>query len=262
MARRWTAQEEREKYGELFNLYVRQNKTMKEAGALLGLKENSIYTRLLRLNIPVTPDRKIQHLNRRRDIILPTTYNTALAEVIGIMLGDGHISDTQIRVTIYQKESQYIEYVSKILRTVFGVTPTQGKWNNSHVCDVYIGSTAIVRYLEAMGLVHNKVQEQVHIPQWVATKKTFMEAFLRGFFDTDGSLYKLRFGTQMSFCNRSLPLLEQTKNFLEQLEYHPSRISGYNLYITRKEDLKRYAKEIGFGNLKHFSKAEKFGIVV
>lgn len=81
-----------------------------------------------------------------------------------------------------------------------------------------------------------------------------MKSFLRGFFDTDGSVYKLKFGVQMSFCNRSLPILKSLQLMLKKLEYNPSDISLYNMYLTRRGDIERFFKEIKPANPKHVSR--------
>ena len=116
---------------------------------------------------------------------------------------------------------------------------------------VYFGSTVLVRWFLAMGLRYNKVKDQVDVPRWIFSKNAYMGAAIRGLIDTDGSVYRLKFGMQISFCNHSKPLLQSARKMLLELGYHPSKINGQNIYITRREDLKKYFTEIGFNNLKH-----------
>ena len=65
----------------------------------------------------------------------------------------------------------------------------------------------------------------------------------------------------MLFKNRSSPLLDGTRQILLELGYHPSRHSGHSVYVTRRGDVKTYAREIGFGNVKHLRRAEAFGVL-
>lgn len=83
---------------------------------------------------------------------------------------------------------------------------------------------------------------------------------MRGFFDTDGSIYGFKHfhAVQMSFRNRSFPLLEVTRRILLNLGFQASRISSYSVYLTRREDMRRYVEEIGFGNTKHSTRAARF----
>ena len=193
--------------------------------------------------------------------MIPKAFSVKLAEFIGIMLGDGHISPTQIMVSIGFRDEKYLEHVSSLMKELFGVNPKYIERTDKNVYVIYLGSVPLVKFFKNMGLVSNKVQQQVDVPNWILSDSKYSKAFLRGFFDTDGSIYKLRFGVQMAFSNRSIPLLKSTRKILLDSNYHPSKISSWKVYLTRKLDLCRYVKEIGFGNKKHFKKAQKFGIL-
>ncbi len=199
---------------------------------------------------------------KRQNIAIPSSFSKELAEFVGIMLGDGHISPTQARISIGMGEPEYVRYICNLIKRIFAVKPKCFERLESNVYIVYVGSVDLVKFLLNMGLATNKVKQQVNIPRWIFSSREYNQGFLRGFFDTDGSIYKLRFGTQMSFCNHSIPLLQSTRNILTDMNYHPSRISSWKIYLTRKLDLYRYAEDISFGNKKHFRKAKEFGICV
>jgi|SRR3989344_263545 len=261
MARRWTSEEEGKKRKELVSLYIQQNKTIKEVGRILDIAESSVFDRMLRLGISSIPEKKVNYRNIRHDIILPQSFSKKLAEFVGIMLGDGHLSPTQVIVSSALNELPYVLYILKLAKELFGVEGRYIKREKEGAYELYIGSTVLVRYFHAMGLVSNKVRDQVDTPKWIFKNSEYQQGFVRGFFDTDGSLYKLRFGYQMNFCNNSQPLLLSAQKTLNNLQYHPSRVSGNKFYLTRIPDLQRYAKEIGFGNLKNLEKARRFGII-
>ncbi len=131
--------------------------------------------------------------------------------------------------------------------------------------DLYITSTFLMKELRTIGLYSmNKVRDQVGIPDWIFLEAEYQRRFVRGFFDTDGSIYELKHfsAVQMSFRNRSFPLLEGTRRILLNLGFHVSRISNYSVYLTRKGDIRRYVQEIGFGNAKHSTRAARFGIAL
>lgn len=261
MAQRWTTKEEKIKRNELTSLYVKQNKTISEVAEVLGIKENSVFDRMKRLGIPSIPERKVNYLNIRHDITIPNTFSTELAEFVGIMLGDGHISPTQLTISFGLNELPYLLYVNQLIKKLFKVESHYYKVKDSNAYCLYIGSTALVRFFERMGLVSNKVQKQVDVPAWINQDNTYRQAALRGLFDTDGSVYKLRFGFQINFCNNSKPLLASARRILIALDYHPSRISINKIYLTRIPELQRYIREIGFSNKKHLEKMIQFGIV-
>ena len=257
MASRWTTAEENRYREELYELYVRQNKTIGEIGNLLGRHEKTIYDRLLRLGIPTARDQKPKACNRRKDVRLPD-YSPDLAEFIGIMLGDGCLTHFQAMVTLGTKEYDYVVYVQGLMQKLFNVQATvmTNRKSGHHI--VYIGSTAITSWLQDMGLVFNKVAAQVGVPKWVFEKEEYMQRFLRGFFDTDGSVYALRFGIQLSFTNHSLPLLHALHSMLETLEYRPSKISAWRIYVTRRDQVARFFQEVRPQNVKHQRRLDNF----
>jgi len=256
VARKWTVEEEQRKKKELIQLYVRENRPIGEIGRILNLAETSVYDRLVRLNIKSLRSLKPNYNNQRNDIVIPQKYSIELAEFIGLMLGDGNLTPTQVTVTLGKKD-KYAKHVAELICRLFGPKP-KTIFSKHGDCIVYLGSTKIVRWLIKMGLAFNKVENQVDIPKWIFLKKNFMRASLRGLFDTDGSVYKLRWGMQISFCNRSRPLSKSVRSMLSKLGFHPSRISGYNLYLTRKDDIVKFLKEIGFKNRKHTERIVKF----
>jgi len=255
MARRWTPEEEDFYREQLLELYVRQNKTITETGIALGIPAGTIFDRMQRLGIPSCPERKDNYLRKRHDIVIPTEHSVNLAEFFGIMLGDGHVAPYQTLVTLGTKEYNYVCYVQFLMTKLFNVPATIcSKKNGYH--NVYIGSVELTRWLYREGLVSNKVAAQVGVPEWLFTEKEYTRAFLRGFFDTDGSVYKLRFGIQISFTNRSIPLLIALQAMLRGLGYRVSELSLFRIYITRRDDVERFFAEIQPMNAKHQDRYE------
>ncbi len=250
MARRWTKSEEEKFRKELFGLYVLQNKTISEIASILNLGSyQTVYDRLKRLGIETCRNKKSHANNMRSDIVLPS-HSGDFAELLGILLGDGSITRYQIWVTLGTKELSYAKYVQVLIRRVFGGTPkvTIRKTGYTDVC---LGSTMAAKFLFEEGLVRNKVLAQVDVPMWIFERDEYMKRFLRGFFDTDGSIYKLRHGTQISLTNYSLPLLTSLQKMLKILRYHPSAISSHKVYITRIPEIERFFCEITPANPKH-----------
>lgn len=234
----------------LRRLYVRENKTISEIANHLAIKEKTVYDRLQRLGIPSLRHKKSRFNNRNQKIVIPKRRSRELAEFVGILLGDGHLTPTQITVTLGTKERQYVDFVSGTMHSLFKDAPRtirtkRGDWV------VYLGSTELVRFFLAMKMAFNKVQSQVGIPVWCFTKKVYQRSVLRGLFDTDGSVYAMHGGVQISFCNHSKKLLQNVRTLLLNLGFVVSHISANKVYITRKKDVWKFYKEIGFSNGKH-----------
>ncbi len=250
MPARWTKQQEYQKRDELEFLYVKKNLTIAQVGKKLGISSSTVYDRLLRLNIKSIRDKKLRYNNQRNDICIPTFYTKELAEFIGILLGDGSLTPTQVTVTLGTKEQNYAIYVAKLVQKIFGIKARIIENKYQHRV-VYIGSVKAVRWLLTMGLAINKVKAQVDVPPWIFTKDDFMRAALRGLIDTDGSIYRLRYGLQIEFCNRSIPLLHSARRLFIELGFHPSQASGSKVYLTNQKEIKRFVEILGFSNQKH-----------
>ena len=232
MARRWTKEEENKNRSELSHLYIKQNKSLGEVSKILGMPESTVFRRLRRLKIKTQPYLKRNFLKKRTDIKIPYKYSEDLAEFFGIMLGDGHVSHFQIVVSLGNKEEKYAQYVMLLIEKIFKTKVKISLRSNGHR-DIYLGSVEITSWLLKQGLVHNKVKSQVNVPLWIFDENIFMER---------------------SFCNRSLPILKSLQEMLKKLKYNPSSVSLYNMYLTKRGDVKRFFEEIKPSNLKHVSR--------
>ena len=257
MAQRWSIEEEKKYREELYELYIVQNKTIVEIAGILNIHSfQTVYDRIQRLQIPTCRDKKERYNNRRNDIRLPM-HSCELAELLGILLGDGSITHFQIWITLGTKEMAYAKYALLLMQKVFGGKPKMFIRRSGHK-SVYLGSTLATKWLFKEGLVRNKVLAQVDVPQWIFEKDDYMKSFLRGFFDTDGSVYKLRYGVQISLTNYSSPLLHSLQKMLQVLGYYPSATSAHKVYLTRISDIKRFFYEIKPANPKHRRRFRKF----
>lgn len=242
---------------QIVNLYVSKNLSLLDISTMLKIPKSTVYDRLIELSIKINKQNKPGFLNKNRLFTLPKKRSDIFAEFVGIMLGDGCLNKYQIIVTLGNKELSYAHHVCKIIKNNFNILPKISIRKTGYF-DVYVGSKDVVDWLLKEGLVFNKVKSQVDIPVWIFRKKTFMENFLRGFFDTDGSIYKLKYGIQISFTNKSGPLLVSLHKILKRLEYKTSEISSDSIYITDKENVKRFFKEIKPKNPKHQKRYQTF----
>ena len=238
-------------------LYIDENKTIGEIGEMLDLSQAAIYDRLVRLGVSTCRRQKEHSDNRRSDVKIPAARSERLAEFFGVMLGDGHVSHFQTMVTLGTKEAAYARYVSALIKEIFGGVPKIMTSARGHTT-VYLGSTRVTAWLKEEGLVGNKVLAQVGVPTWVTEKRRYMNAFIRGFFDTDGSVYRLRYGIQISLCNSSVPLLVSLQSMLRELGYSPSAISAHKVYVTKIRDVERFFREVRPMNPKHTRRYDGF----
>lgn len=192
----------------------------------------------------------------------------ALAEFVGIILGDGGISERQVTVTLHKVDDiKYADYVKKLIFELFNVTPSFYFSKKDNVIDVVVSRSELVKYLINLGLcVGSKVRHQIDVPLWIKNSNNLSRACIRGLFDTDGCLYidkhkvkdKIYSNCGMNFTNRSLPLLDFFKSKLEYFGYHPTQKTKFSIFLRREDEIIKYFQTIGFGNYKYKNKLEEF----
>ena len=190
-----------------------------------------------------------------------------LAELMGILLGDGGITDYQVKVTQNKEaDKDYSPYIVRLFNHLFELDSTIRDDKLEKTRDIIVSSVNLVEYLLEIGLRNgNKISKQVDIPSWVKTSDKFKKACLRGLIDTDGSFYvdkhkiknKHYFNPGLIFTTYSLPLFSSVKEMFISLGYHPTG-KKRNLYLRKEDEIMRYFREIRPSNPKHTAKFKKF----
>lgn len=193
-------------------------------------------------------------------------FSAKLAEFVGIVLGDGGISQRQVSITLNREtDKDYIKFVKKIIKGLFGVSPGLYSHLKSKADTIVVSRTELVEYLtQKLGLkIGNKVKQRIDIPKWILRKKEYKIACLRGLVDTDGTLIIHRYKSKnrfyvykkLGFTSRSFPLLKSVNNILTGLEIK-NRIAKdqYDIRVEAITDVKKYFDLVGSNNPKHLKR--------
>jgi len=202
----------------------------------------------------------------RKDIYHPDK-SSALAELIGIILGDGGITHYQVKVSQNKETDRaYSPYITRLFKRLFSLDSNIRDDSYGKAREIVISSRNLVEYLIKLGLKEgNKVKQQIDIPNWIKKNKDFRVACLRGLIDTDGCFHvdihnirgKKYFNAGLIFTSYSLPLFLSVQKILKQLDFHPTG-RGRNVFLRREREVIQYFKEVGSSNPKHLSKFKKF----
>lgn len=219
--------------------------------------------------------------NSRGSLInLKVSYNRlALAELIGIILGDGNINYYKKgkKTGVYQvkiagdftKDKDYhLNYIKPLCESLFNIDVKE-IINPKHGERVLVlSSKELVKFLVKKGLKPgNKIVNQVSIPKWIFNGVNYLKLCIRGLLDTDGSIFRMSKKDpnliRINFRNNNKRLIIDTRKAFMKLGFHPSKIIGGNtINLSRQEEIKKYVREIGFKNQKHFSKLPEFKIAL
>jgi hypothetical protein len=190
--------------------------------------------------------------------------DAALAEFIGIVLGDGHVGTYQTTIsTSTLTDMEHARYIQKLAESLFSISAPITMLRNCAACVVVISSKKVCDFLKKECLPHgNKVRDGIIIPPWIRRRKLFTQRCARGLFDTDGSIYldiHRRPGREyrhmgMAFANKNRDLLSYFYTALTTSGLHPTQTTPFRVSLRRKKDIDRYFEVIGSSNPKHLNR--------
>ncbi|MBI2638323.1 LAGLIDADG family homing endonuclease [Candidatus Peregrinibacteria bacterium] len=193
-------------------------------------------------------------------------HSRNLAELIGIILGDGTISHYQTSISLNRyTDAQYGKYVVSLIKRILCISPSI--YERDSVLYIVISSVKFIRFLLRQGFaIGSKIRQQIDIPQWIKESDFLTKACLRGLFDTDGCFYtdrhvyksKKYLNGAINFTNRSLPILNFFKNTLEAFTFHPTQKTKFSVFLRREDEIKRFFHIIGSSNSKHLEKFNSY----
>ena len=191
-----------------------------------------------------------------------------LAEFLGIMVGDGHLSNYQAIVTTNSKtDKKHALFVKKLIKDLFNIDASMRVRTLKNTIVVVASSKSLVNFLNRKGMpIGNKIQNNLKKPRWINNQK-YQKAFLRGLFDTDGciyldkhkvngKIYKHLGWTITSYADR---LVSDILAILRNLGFSPThRATQKSIYLRRQEDIYHYFQKIDTSNPKHYNRYKKF----
>lgn len=182
------------------------------------------------------------------------------AELVGILLGDGAISNYQVRVTLDRNvDREYSIFVRNLMQDVLGERPSLRERSEDNTIVLTISGAGLVEVLEQAGLKRgNKIVHQVDFPKWIRSKRSYKIACVRGLFDTDGGLYvhhkakKNYLGWCFSSCSK--PLLKSVMNTLLSLKFNVKKAGENKIYMYSFDHISRYMNVVSSHNPKNVDK--------
>lgn len=194
--------------------------------------------------------------NRLKPIDAPSQMTLQLAELLGIITGDGsqgvRLADNNISVCVHKSQTEYINYIKKLFDETFNIESKIYKKPKS-VDTINLSSKYAVDFLNAIGFKKSSTYKTKRVPWsiWVSSNE-YKAAYLRGVFDTDGYC-----GKYLSVSCYSDDLAQDIQLLLLEIGIRSKfkRIKDkYNdiavLTIKGKSNVRKFAKYVGF-NLKY-----------
>ncbi len=185
-------------------------------------------------------------------------YCIELAELIGTILGDGCITNSQLHITLNSKlDIGYAYYLQTQIKNLFNYSPSILKSKGCNAVNVVITGVNFISYLKSIGLrVGDKVRQQVDVPKWIKQNPEFSRWCLRGLMDTDGGIFtnsytingKSYIYPKANFTNASQPLLNFVYDTLKHNGFNPNNKQPRKIWLYSQVESRRYLKVIGSSN--------------
>lgn len=199
-------------------------------------------------------------LTRRLKINKPRK-GAELAEFIGIMIGDGGITERQITVSLHKSDDrEYAQFVKSLIQNLFHCpTPTYERKRKSAI-QITVSRTELVEFCIDIGLVKgDKIDQGVDIPAWIKDT-SYIKPCVRGLVDTDGCIFWEKHTVKntiysyprLNFTTASPQLRDSVVEALRNLGYSPRiRRRGRSVQLEDRQEICDYFEHVGTNNPKH-----------
>ena len=208
-------------------------------------------------NLPRRTTGKSRELRRFGDIKLSYNFESIESQnqayICGILLADGYIGKTQIKLDLKKEDLELIQKIRDYFSPDIKITLYKNR-----TASFKVSSKTACNNARLLKLGVKKAVEQSNIPEM---NQELLRHFVRGYFDGDGSIFKCYNKYLKSYiCSPTENILLEIQKILEDnniessinLEVrnnHKSIIDGrevlssiniYRLFIRKKESLKRF----------------------
>lgn len=196
-------------------------------------------------------------------------YSSEVAELLGILMGDGHLGEYQVTMTTNsQTDLNHAIFVRDKFRKIFKITPSFKKRKDKKALIVCLSSKEACSALEKLGMPRgNKIKGRMSVPEWIKKDPDYVKAFIRGVFDTDGCVYidtHRRGNKRYQYLGWTITsyadiFLADLGRLMLGLGFHTSNTKNQkSLYLRKQREILEYFTSIGTHNEKHKIRFSKF----
>lgn len=183
----------------------------------------------------------------------PLIQNGNLAELIGVILGDGHIYRhdrcDSLRITGNYSNKGFTNRYAKLTYDVFGRVPAIAKVKASNAVTITIYEKSISSRLK---IPHgNRSELDYKVPSWIRENRMLTIRFLRGLYEAEGCIthHEKTSTHKFIFSNRNPKLLDIVFMLVSELGFHP-HCSRYAIQVSRKAEVQKLSDLLQF---RHYS---------
>jgi len=194
-----------------------------------------------------------------------------LAELYGIMSGDGCLSNTGKRKGSGNKywiyicghkvdDREHYEYIKYLFKIIFNKYVKIEERKKENAIFIRFSDKEIFSFFVNLEFPIGKKYNKIHIPIWILENKSYLTNFIRGLFDTDGSFVlskqhrKEPYYPRIEISTKSKLLAKQVKESINELGINCSnnrKLQYFRLEVAGKKECSKWMSTIGTANKKH-----------
>jgi len=204
--------------------------------------------------------------------------NEYVAEIAGIHAGEGYLRNDGQRAELdisgnNEEKEYYNNNIKRLFKESFNITINNKYWPSRRTYGFVLRNKNIIEFFhETLGFPYGKKSKTVRIPKLIMNNSKKLKcAFLRGLFDTDGSLtFDKRRGKYCLFkktnnCYPRIIISTISKNLSQEVEkillelniknytqiYKSKNVNEnkkYKIWIHGEKNLKKWINKIGINN--------------
>jgi len=223
-----------------------------------------------------------------------TDKNEKIAELCGAITGDGWICSTEksffLAGDMSEDKDYYDDNIAKIVNEIFNIKILPKKYPYWKVYGIGVHKKNLVKKLLNYGLKKGKKVDTAFVPEWILSNRIYFFNFMRGLFDTDGSVFcqkdytkyasdynsQYHVNIRLRIVSISSVLINQIYNKLNEYNFKCSKRvlkrgfkfnrNNHDAYVLELNSnwVKEFFRKIKPSNPKHTTKYqiwEKFGFL-
>lgn len=203
-------------------------------------------SRTVRQIVPFNFNRTRFQTTLKNEVKIPLDLNPNICELLGQLLGDGSLRKG--RVSLANADEEVIQFFCDVIQNEFNLKTSISQCGISQYCKtITVSSVIFTDYLEHIGIDLTTCHYK-SIPSIMYERSNEeIAAFLRGLFDTDGTVGNRRSNSLIAFTSVSNRMLFQVLDLLALLSIvgHYQEKS-HTITITGSHNVRLFLEKIGF----------------
>jgi DNA-binding transcriptional regulator WhiA len=192
---------------------------------------------------------EMKRLGKIKSAYPPLQKNGDLAELIGVIVGDGNIHAFPrtecLRIVSNSANTGFIKRYTALVKKIFDKTPRVSKRKESNATDIVIYEKCISTRLGIPAGARGKLT--IEVPEWIYKNRSHTVRYLRGLYEAEGSIHhhEKTYTHKLLFSNSNESMLRNVFTLLKKLDFTPHR-SKDKIQISRKEEVQKLENLLEF----------------